>query len=93
MVNNVLKKLQLDKTIKLERNTRGAISSVVLREGFPDEGIFGQRLAQIEGLSHGTFWKESIPGRGNQKYKGPAAGSARHVQGAVRGRGPSVSGR
>lgn len=41
MVNNIVKKLQLDMTIKLER---GAISCVVVREVLPDKGIFGQRI-------------------------------------------------
>lgn len=91
MVNNI-KKLQLDMTIKWQRDIRGTISCVVVREVLPDKGIIGQRIEWRECWSHGTFWGESIPGRGNPKYRGPAVGNTQHVQGTVRAQGPSVSG-
>lgn len=81
MANNIVKKLQLDMTVKLERNTRGAISCVVAREVLPDKGIFGQRL---EWMVHSGK---------RESHKGPAVGNTKHVQGSVRAQGPSVSGR
>lgn len=35
------------------------------------EQIFEDRLKRYEGLSNGDSWRESIPGRGSRKCKGP----------------------